>query len=53
MTRRDKIGIAGLIALFVTFTAALVWTAQPRVESHDPSESFFVQQRIRNLEKSR
>ena len=52
MTRKDKIGVVILIGLFIIFGIALALTTKPFGESHDPQDSFFVQQRIRNLEKS-
>ncbi len=52
MTKRDKVGLAVLTLLFVLFAALLAWTVRPVGSgSGDPAESFFVQQRIRNLEK--
>lgn len=52
MTKRDKIGLVLLSLLFAFFVAMLVWMVRPVGSgSGDPSESFFVQQRIRNLQK--
>lgn len=52
MTKRDKIGVAVLIALFIFFIVALVMTLKPLGPSISPEQSVFVQQRIKNLEKS-
>jgi hypothetical protein len=54
MTKRDKIGLAVLITLFVVFCVTLaVVLRDPAGDVRDPSESVFVRQRIINIEKSR
>jgi hypothetical protein len=54
MTKRDKIGLAVLVTLFVVFciTLAVVMRDRPG-NAGGPSESVFVRQRIINIEKSR
>lgn len=57
MTRRDMIGTIVLIALFVVLTVIVVLTTKPKGDPTkdpvEPEDSFFVQQRIRNLQKSK
>lgn len=53
MTRRDRIGIVVLIALFVLLFVTLVLVSKPKGPAIRPEDSVFVQQRIKNLEKSR
>ncbi|GMW02826.1 MAG: hypothetical protein AMXMBFR84_39620 [Candidatus Hydrogenedentota bacterium] len=51
MTRRDLMGVFFLVTLFIVLIVGLVLTFQPKGEGNDPSESVFVQQRVRNLQK--
>ena len=52
MTKRDKVGLLVLSLLFAFFVAVLVWTVRPAGSgSGDAAGSFFVQQRVRNLQK--
>ena len=54
MSRRDKIGLALLVVTFVLFVIALAWTVRPYSDTvRSPEESIFVQQRMKNIEKSR
>lgn len=54
MTRKDKIGLGFLICLFVVFAALLVATLRPISNTvRKPEDSVIVQQRIKNLQKSR
>jgi hypothetical protein len=54
MTRRDKVGLGVLIALFVLFAVLLVWTLRGTAKpGHAPEDSIFVRQRIINLNKSK
>jgi len=53
MTKRDRIGVAILIALFVLLILTIVFISKPAGPAIRPEESVFVQQRIKNLEKSR
>ncbi|MCC6487192.1 MAG: hypothetical protein IT364_06800 [Candidatus Hydrogenedentes bacterium] len=57
MTRRDMMGVIVLIALFVVLTVVVIFTTRPKGDpakkSVEPEDSFFVQQRIRNLQKSK
>ncbi len=53
MTSRDKIGVLLLVLLFTALCLVLVWTVKPHGPAHAPKDSIFVQQRIKNLEKSR
>ena len=57
MTRRDMIGTIVLIALFVVLTVIVIFTTKPKGDATkdpvEPEDSFFVQQRIRNLQKSK
>ena len=54
MSRRDKIGLTILITLFLIFGALLVATLRPLSNTvRQPEDSVIVQQRIKNLEKSR
>ncbi|MCC6696376.1 MAG: hypothetical protein IT365_12165 [Candidatus Hydrogenedentes bacterium] len=51
------IGTIVLIALFVVLTVIVIFTTKPKgdptKDSVKPEDSFFVQQRIRNLQKSK
>jgi hypothetical protein len=52
LSRRDKIGLSIVAALFIVFCLILYFTIKPLgpgVES--PGDSYFVQQRVRNLKK--
>ncbi|GMU92678.1 MAG: hypothetical protein AMXMBFR4_17360 [Candidatus Hydrogenedentota bacterium] len=51
MSRRDKIGLAVLILLFVVFIVALVFTFKSPGPEVGFENNFIVQQRIRNLNR--
>ncbi|GMV92694.1 MAG: hypothetical protein AMXMBFR82_24720 [Candidatus Hydrogenedentota bacterium] len=53
MSKRDRIGLIVLIVLFVVLIVTFIVTSKPVGPSIRPEESIFVQQRIKNLEKSR
>ena len=53
MTKRDRIGIAVLIVLFVLLIVTIILVSKPAGPAIRPEESVFVQQRIKNLEKNR
>jgi len=54
MTTRDKIGAVILVLLFVFLAGAIVLFSPPRPDkTFSPEDSPIVQQRIKNLEKSR
>jgi len=54
LTFRDKVGLVILVLLFVVLFAVLWFTLKPYgPESRSPEESVIIQQRMRNLEKSR
>jgi hypothetical protein len=53
MTKRDRIGVVVLIALFVILIVTMILISKPAGPAIRPEESVFVQQRIKNLEKSR
>ena len=54
LSRQEKLGLVGLIVLFVLFAVALVLTVRPvgNKEGGTAEDSFFVQQRIQNIQKS-
>lgn len=51
MTKRERIGVVVLVSLFVVFTIILVFTVRTLGNPRPVEESFFVQQRIRNLNR--
>ena len=54
MVRRDKIGLAVLLSLFAAFVIILVSTIRPASKGNkDVSDSYFVKQRIINLQKGK
>lgn len=54
MTRRDKVGLGVLIALFVFLIVTLVYTFRPFGNaSRSPENSVFVEQRLINLHKGK
>lgn len=54
MSRRDKVGLAVLIALFITFAVVLVVMMKPRGPAkYGFEDNIFVKQRIVNVQKSR
>ncbi len=53
MTTKDIVGLGILGAVFAVFILILVWTVRPHSnKSHSPEQSIFVQQRVKNLDKS-
>jgi len=54
MTKRDKVGLGILVVLFAFFALVLIWTLRETYQpSRDMSQGFFVQQRIRILDRNR
>lgn len=53
MSKRDKMGAAILIALFVALGVLLAVFTERADKVYRPEDSPIVQQRIKNLEKSR
>ena len=52
LSKRDTIGLGIVAALFIVFCLILYFTIKPLGPPVDtPGDSYFVQQRIRNLEK--
>ena len=52
LSRRDKIGLCIVAALFIVLCLILYFTVKPLGPPVDsPADSYFVQQRIRNLKK--
>ena len=53
LSKRDKQGVAILVALFVILGIALIFMLEPLGPGRDLSESVIIQQRMINLEKNR
>ncbi len=52
MTTRDKVGILVLIGLFVVLCGVLAWSVRPLGPAHPVEDSYFVQQRMKILQKT-